>query len=762
MVTLITHGWNSGPDGWVDAMADAIAESAKTNGFESVAEYSLVVDDNAGSIGVSDFRLESGKTDWDFAVVKLDWSDLDGGVGFPGDHTPTGDVAAVVAEYLVNSTSLLQHPLHLIGHSRGASLNSALAEELGKLGIWTDQLTSLDPHPVDGALEPGVTFKFEVPTPLGGIPIFEWTWKPDFQDAPVAEVPETVVFADNYWRRDSTDTIEQGALQALTWVANALIDRVIPLGQLVDISVSKPEMIDFTGEPVGGAMNLRLNEDTLEKGGYDLFRDLSGEHSDVHLWYHGTIDTNDPFSDGKIDGFSPDDLGWYSDAMGPRGSTGYYFSRVVGGSRHAAHATTGLHPILGGTAARRSLRDRTRSEDKWPSLLELQVLNDSATIRAGDHVELLVAWHDYDSEPVVTFFADGDRNPLNGNETLLVYDQLSRAQGAAKTFLSVPTEPLKPSQYYIFAKIDDGENVRYLYAPQRIIVAESVYSVTASTGGNGIISPQGMIEVSASGSQTFVATPDSGYVVDRWFYNTYDNPAQIGGSRFTISDVTDDGWVVVTFKKEPRQGTLAIENPVGGEEFPRGGRVEIRWSAEQLGGDARIELLRNGAVRQVIADRVDATRESVRWRVPDGDALPLGDGYTIRITALDSGIAATSAGFSITREVQEYGTIRINTISELRKIGSGQVIDGIEARPDGYYVLDRDLDLDGVDWQPLPEFRGTFDGQGHTLTNLTIRQLGKQNIGLFSRINDGEVRNLNLGVNAVEGGRNVGAVAGLN
>ena len=43
---------------------------------------------------------------------------------------------------------MLELPIHLIGHSRGASVNSEVAYQLGKNGIWVEQQTSLDAHPI--------------------------------------------------------------------------------------------------------------------------------------------------------------------------------------------------------------------------------------------------------------------------------------------------------------------------------------------------------------------------------------------------------------------------------------------------------------------------------------------------------------------------------------------------------------------------------------------------------------------------------------
>jgi hypothetical protein len=70
-------------------------------------------------------------------------------------------------------------PLHLIGHSRGASLAVAISERLGEAGIWVDQVTFLDPRPVED---------------IFGLPV-------GYGDTPM-KVYSNVIFADNYWRTD--------------------------------------------------------------------------------------------------------------------------------------------------------------------------------------------------------------------------------------------------------------------------------------------------------------------------------------------------------------------------------------------------------------------------------------------------------------------------------------------------------------------------------------------------------------------------------
>ena len=40
-------------------------------------------------------------------------------------------------------------------------------------------------------------------------------------------------------------------------------------------------------------------------------------------------------------------------------------------------------------------------------------------------------------------------------------------------------------------------------------------------------------------------------------------------------------------------------------------------------------------------------------------------------------------------------------------------------KPDGHYVLDQDIDLEGIAWQPI-RFYGTLDGNGHSIRNLRV------------------------------------------
>ena len=67
------------------------------------------------------------------------------------------------------------------------------------------------------------------------------------------------------------------------------------------------------------------------------------------------------------------------------------------------------------------------------------------------------------------------------------------------------------------------------------------------------------------------------------------------------------------------------------------------------------------------------------------------------------------------------------------EISSAEELSLLRETPDGDFVLTADIDMTGVDWQPIA-FSGTLDGGGHTIYNLTISSLGADRAhGLFLR-----------------------------
>ena len=82
-------------------------------------------------------------------------------------------------------------------------------------------------------------------------------------------------------------------------------------------------------------------------------------------------------------------------------------------------------------------------------------------------------------------------------------------------------------------------------------------------------------------------------------------------------------------------------------------------------------------------------------------------------------------------------------------------------------TLTKDIDLTGKEWTPIGTsgntYTGTFDGNGKTITGLTVKQEGTNYVGLFGYIGTGgKVMNVTLTDVEVTGRSLVGGVAGQN
>ena len=79
------------------------------------------------------------------------------------------------------------------------------------------------------------------------------------------------------------------------------------------------------------------------------------------------------------------------------------------------------------------------------------------------------------------------------------------------------------------------------------------------------------------------------------------------------------------------------------------------------------------------------------------------------------------------------------------------------------FRLTKDVYLGDNEWTPIGSsdkiFKGTFDGQGHTISNLVITGYNS-NVGLFGVTHDGEIKNFTVENAKVSGRLNVGVVAG--
>lgn len=109
-----------------------------------------------------------------------------------------------------------------------------------------------------------------------------------------------------------------------------------------------------------------------------------------------------------------------------------------------------------------------------------------------------------------------------------------------------------------------------------------------------------------------------------------------------------------------------------------------------------------------------------------------------------------------------YETVVISTTDELLAFAKNCVLDAWSR--DKQVLLNADLSLAGVDFEPIPGFGGLFDGQGHTISGLTVTSSAAPS-GLFGQLlSGGIIRDLTLeGTVAPSGdGSTAGGLVGKN
>ena len=478
-MTLITHGFGDSAkttgfddctSSWMAAMAhNVVGEVSKHFGCPrtDVAEIKLTVNSDLFGLTVTPTwinQVDLSESPCSETVVLLDWSAAAGNWGtavgnfllngIPSSLTgvrSTTDVASVVSPYLYEplstfgiadfvdtTTPLANGPVHLIGHSRGGSLVGEIAKDLGEQGIWVDQVTTLDPHPLTDSV-------FSL----------DHQFVPGIVDAPMIAW-SNVVFGDNYWENSS-------------WYPHGEAIQGVCNGYLASLP-----SFDLLGQP--------------DNGGYSRLE--GGDHNDVHLWYQGTLNTDVIAAEGGQvhDGtasFNAETDGWYGGPNPPEATSGYYFSRIAGGDRWAASDGLLWHDWTSRTAI--PTLDSTTAWDnvEITSLqnVDISFLQKGISVEQGTALSWAInyqAFGDENTQVVLGF--DGDTNPYNNGGSISQWTvsvppsrggDFSSANSSSANF-SLPTTGLTPGDsYYVFAEITHAGHTRYYYVPGEVTISSA-------------------------------------------------------------------------------------------------------------------------------------------------------------------------------------------------------------------------------------------------------------------------------------------------
>ena len=246
-----------------------------------------------------------------------------------------------------------------------------------------------------------------------------------------------VLFADNYWQMNS--------------------DSLCPNGQ-----------------SLLGAFNRYL--ESLPNG-------YSCDHSDVHLWYHGTIDwSHTPATDTGATITSSERATWCTSCESQGHIAGFCYSLIGGGNRlsvdEPAGAGTGrirdgynqIWDFGAGISANRTV---LTSNGSWPNIVRFDILTVQPVVQGDDFsLNYFFQFNQAATQnATIQVFLDDDANPYNGNQGQ-IFQSIEPGAGTnvVQRQFSINSSNTPPGQYYIYAQIVYGTHTRYLHAPGRLIV----------------------------------------------------------------------------------------------------------------------------------------------------------------------------------------------------------------------------------------------------------------------------------------------------
>ncbi len=500
-VTIITHGYDGDVNGWISGMANQLPQYYRFLGTNFTA-YTMSITYSGGSYYITTTRtngtapscMDSGEI-----IVKLDWSQLAGGVF---STYSTYDVAAVVSWGLLQTNliaelaghALVEFPIHLIGHSRGGSLISEISRDLGTNGVWVDHLTTLDPHPLNNDGFSDI---------IAGV------------DAPVRTYAN-VLFHDNYWQN---------------------------LGGGV---------FDPDGEPVAGAYIRQLSN---LSGGYNNTGAVAPYHSNVHLWYHGTINFSTPAGDTEATIGSSERASWWTGYEAEGIVAGFYYSLIGGGDRLSADQPLGAGfsairdgynqwwDLGAGVSSNRTALPSNNGA--WPNLIKFNRTDTNSVLQGQNaSVTFYYQWAQSNtSQATVSIYLDDDLSPFNTNDRLLsqvtVTGNGTSTVSYATVSLNLNATNTPVGSHAIYAKIDGAGRSRYLYAPElvQVIAGRQPPKLDISAGlpgrlqvgVNGVAGQTIVIQVSAD-LLFWQPLATNALVANRWVY--IDNQTVSGGKRY--------------------------------------------------------------------------------------------------------------------------------------------------------------------------------------------------------------------------------------
>ena len=247
-----------------------------------------------------------------------------------------------------------------------------------------------------------------------------------------------------------------------------------------------------SGQSVAGAYNRFLT---------NLLNGDSCNHSDVHFWYHGTIDwSHTPITVDGATITSGERVAWWTGYESQGRNAGFYYSLIGGSNRLSTNEPAGagngrirdginqMWDVGAGTLSNR--RALAANNAAWPNLIKLD-FEAARTVVQGDAVSLryFFQFGQLVSETaLVQVRIDNDANPYNGDlgEAFQVTEPGTGTGSVGQRQFTFNTTNTPPGQYHVYAKISAGGRARYLPASGKLVV-KSPTALGIVHSGNDVV-----------------------------------------------------------------------------------------------------------------------------------------------------------------------------------------------------------------------------------------------------------------------------------
>ena len=259
------------------------------------------------------------------------------------------------------------------------------------------------------------------------------------------------------------------------------------------------------------------------------------------------------------------------------------------------------------------------------------------------------------------------------------------------------------------------------------------------------------------------------------FGNDYDDGAYIPGDPATLPEDGSSNAAITV--KGSAESKVSVKVPAAVADSFDDSVTSLSVAASAPVVDAANKTVSFATVDLVDQDgnKVDLSDAEAKVIVslPAGGAFA--DGEKVEIYHDGSFVTyATVADGMITYEVSHFCEVEVkaaeevaldNTIDSVKEfIAFANAVNAGNSYKGQTVVLGADLDLNGVTWTPIGTsanpFKGTFDGNGKVIKNLSVLMAGQSNVGLFGYTTDGEIKNVTVENAKVAGRLNIGVVAG--